>query len=55
MNKIDFDLEDEDLVPNTPVVKDNSKRSKDDPNEILLGDDEVLEDDSDTMEEYYED
>ena len=46
---------DPDMAPNTPTVKDGVKRSKDDPNEILLGDDDILDDESDDMEEYYED
>lgn len=48
-------MEDEtDLTPNTPVIKEDSRRDKQDQNEILLGDDEILEDEEDTLEEYYE-
>jgi len=47
---------DNDFEPSTPVVNEHSKRSKDDLNEILLGNDEVSEDETaddmfDTTEE----
>lgn len=38
---------DNDYEPNTPVIKDDAVRSKEDPNEILLGDDEVEDDEED--------
>ena len=37
----------EDLVPQTPVVKPHDQRSKQDPNEVWLGHDSFVEDDSD--------
>ena len=55
MKRFNLEDEDEDMTPNTPVIKDSTKRDKSDQNEFLLGDDEVLDDESDTLEEYYED
>ena len=46
--------EEVDMTPNTPVVKEDSKRSKDDPNEILLGETEILDDESDDTEDYHD-
>ena len=31
----------EDLVPDTPVVKQDTPRSKEDPHEVLFGDSEI--------------
>jgi hypothetical protein len=53
MSNMKMEDEDDDMEPGTPVIKDDSKRDKDDPNEILLGDDDIIEDDVDTMEDYY--
>jgi hypothetical protein len=50
-----FYEDDADMTPNTPVVKDSDNRDKDDPNEILLGDEEFAEDETDDMEEEYDD
>lgn len=44
------DAEVEDLDPRTPVVKPNASRSKQDPNEVWLGHDTFVEDESDDDE-----
>lgn len=33
--------EDDDMEPETPVVKPDANRGKEDPDEVLLGDDEI--------------
>ena len=49
--------DDDNMIPNTPVIKDDTRRGKEDPNEFLLGDDDFNDDegDVDASEEYHED
>lgn len=41
---------DTDMHPTTPVVKPDTPRAPDDPNEVLFGDDELAEDETDDLE-----
>lgn len=47
MNSVKPKEELEDLDPQVPVINGKHSRSKDDPNEILLGDDDMEEDEWD--------